>query len=48
MLYKEVPFDPKGVAPVSLMVLAANVICINPQLPAKNLSGGQQKLLMNG
>ncbi len=37
MLYKELPFDPKGLAPVSLVVLAANVICVYPGLPAKTL-----------
>jgi tripartite-type tricarboxylate transporter receptor subunit TctC len=37
MLYREVPFDPKALAPVSLLVLAANVICVNPGIAAQNL-----------
>jgi tripartite-type tricarboxylate transporter receptor subunit TctC len=37
LLYRELPFDPGEFAPVSLLVLAANVICINPGLPAKSL-----------
>lgn len=37
MLYRNLPFDPKDFAPVSLLVLAANVICVYPGLPAKSL-----------
>jgi tripartite-type tricarboxylate transporter receptor subunit TctC len=37
MLYKEMPFDPNALAPVSLVVLAANVICVYPGLPARSL-----------
>ncbi len=37
MLYKELPFDPKALSPVSLVVLAANVICVYPGLPARSL-----------
>jgi len=37
MLYRNLPFDPKDFAPVSLLVLAANVICVYPALPAKSL-----------
>lgn len=37
MLYRELPFDPKALAPVSLLVLAANVICVYPGLPARSL-----------
>ena len=37
MLYRNLPFDPKDVVPVSLLVLAANVICVYPGLPAKSL-----------
>jgi tripartite-type tricarboxylate transporter receptor subunit TctC len=37
MLYRNLPFDPKDLAPVSLLVLAANVICVYPGLPAKSL-----------
>jgi tripartite-type tricarboxylate transporter receptor subunit TctC len=37
MLYRNLPFDPKDFAPVSLLVLAANVICVSPTLPAKSL-----------
>ncbi|MGE0560103.1 MAG: Bug family tripartite tricarboxylate transporter substrate binding protein [Burkholderiales bacterium] len=35
MLYKNLPFDRKDFAPVSLLVLAPNVICVNPGVPAK-------------
>lgn len=35
MLYKNLPFDRKEFAPVSLVVLAPNVICVNPGVPAK-------------
>lgn len=35
MLYKNLPFDRKDFAPVSLVVLAPNVICVTPSLPAK-------------
>ncbi len=35
MLYKEVPFDRKDFAPVSLVVLSPNVICVNTAVPAK-------------
>lgn len=38
MLYKSVPFDPKALASVSLVVTAANVICVYPALPVKSLS----------
>lgn len=37
LLYKKPPFDPKDLQPVSLVVLAANVISVYPQLPAKTL-----------
>ena len=37
LLYKEVPFDASELAPVSLLVLAANVICVYPGVPAKSL-----------
>jgi tripartite-type tricarboxylate transporter receptor subunit TctC len=37
LLYRDLPFDPKALAPVSLLVLAANVICTYPGLPAKTL-----------
>lgn len=37
MLYKELPFEPKALAPVSLVVLAANVICVYAALPARTL-----------
>ena len=37
LLYRDLPFDPKELAPVSLLVLAANVICVYPGLPAKTL-----------
>lgn len=35
MLYKDVPFNRKDFAPVSLVVLAPNVICVNIAVPAK-------------
>jgi tripartite-type tricarboxylate transporter receptor subunit TctC len=35
MLYKDLPFDRKDFAPVSLVVLAPNVICVNVAVPAK-------------
>lgn len=38
MLYRSVPFDPKALAPVSLVVTAANVICVYPGLAAKTLA----------
>ena len=34
MLYKTLPFNPANLAPVSLIVLAPNVICVFPGLPA--------------
>lgn len=34
LLYKELPFDPKDLAPVSLVVLTQNVICVNPKVEA--------------
>ena len=37
MLYKSLPFDPAKLAPVSLIVLAPNVICVFPGLPARNV-----------
>ena len=37
LLYRDLPFDPKELAPVSLLVLAANVICVYPGLPVKTL-----------
>jgi tripartite-type tricarboxylate transporter receptor subunit TctC len=37
MLYKSVPFDPKALTPVSLVVTAANVICVYPGLPVQSL-----------
>ncbi|HYC44121.1 MAG TPA: tripartite tricarboxylate transporter substrate-binding protein [Burkholderiales bacterium] len=37
LLYRDLPFDPKTLEPVSLLVLAANVICVYPGLPAKSL-----------
>jgi tripartite-type tricarboxylate transporter receptor subunit TctC len=37
LLYKELPFDPAELAPVSLLVLAANVICVYPGIQAKAL-----------
>ncbi|MBI3067766.1 MAG: tripartite tricarboxylate transporter substrate binding protein, partial [Betaproteobacteria bacterium] len=37
MLYKELPFDPRDFAPVSLVVLAANVICVYPGVPVRSL-----------
>lgn len=35
MLYKDLPFNRKDFAPVSLVVLAPNVICVNTAVPAK-------------
>lgn len=35
LLYKDLPFDRKDFAPVSLVVLAPNVICVNPGVAAK-------------
>ena len=35
MLYKSLPFDRKEFAPVSLVVLSPNVICVNAAVPAK-------------
>jgi tripartite-type tricarboxylate transporter receptor subunit TctC len=37
LLYRELPFDPSELAPVSLLVLAANVICVYPGVQAKSL-----------
>jgi tripartite-type tricarboxylate transporter receptor subunit TctC len=37
LLYRDLPFEPKELAPVSLLVLAANVICVYPGLPAKTM-----------
>lgn len=37
LLYKSLPFDPKDFAPVSLLVLAPNVICVNPAVPAQSI-----------
>lgn len=37
LLYKELPFDPKGLAPVSLVVLTQNVICVNPKVEATSI-----------
>lgn len=37
MLYKNLPFDPKDFAPVSLVVLSPNVICVNPGVPARSI-----------
>lgn len=35
MLYKDLPFNRKDFAPVSLVVLSPNVICVNTAVPAK-------------
>jgi tripartite-type tricarboxylate transporter receptor subunit TctC len=35
MLYKDLPFNRRDFAPVSLVVLAPNVICVNTAVPAK-------------
>lgn len=37
LLYKELPFDPKDLAPVSLVVLTQNVICVNPKVEATTI-----------
>lgn len=37
MLYKNLPFDPKDFAPVSLVVLSPNVICVYPGVPARSI-----------
>jgi tripartite-type tricarboxylate transporter receptor subunit TctC len=37
MLYKNLPFDPKDFAPVSLVVLSPNVICVYPGVPAQSI-----------
>ncbi len=37
LLYRELPFDPKGLAPVSLVVLTQNVICVNPKVEATSI-----------
>lgn len=37
LLYKELPFDPKALAPVSLVVLAQNVISVNPKLAVHSI-----------
>ena len=37
LLYKELPFDPKDLAPVSLVVLTQNVICVNPKVEANSI-----------
>ena len=37
LLYKELPFDPKDLAPVSLVVLTQNVICVNPRIDASSI-----------
>lgn len=37
MLYRELPFNPANLAPVSLLVLAPNVICVFPGLPATSI-----------
>jgi tripartite-type tricarboxylate transporter receptor subunit TctC len=37
LLYKELPFDPKDLAPVSLVVLTQNVICVNPKIEATTI-----------
>jgi tripartite-type tricarboxylate transporter receptor subunit TctC len=34
---KELPFDPKDLAPVSLVVLTQNVICVNPKVEANSI-----------
>lgn len=35
MLYKDLPFNRKDFAPISLVVFAPNVICVNPTVAAK-------------
>jgi tripartite-type tricarboxylate transporter receptor subunit TctC len=37
LLYRELPFDPKALAPVSLVVLTQNVICVNPKVEATSI-----------
>ena len=37
LLYKELPFDPRDLAPVSLVVLAQNVIAVNPKVEATSI-----------
>ena len=37
LLYKELPFDPKELAPVTLVVLTQNVICVNPKVEATSI-----------
>ncbi|MDB5810061.1 MAG: hypothetical protein JWN94_2183 [Betaproteobacteria bacterium] len=37
LLYKELPFEPKDLAPVSLVVLTQNVICVNPKIEAQSI-----------
>jgi tripartite-type tricarboxylate transporter receptor subunit TctC len=37
LLYKELPFDPNDLVPVSLVVLAQNVIAVNPKLEANSI-----------
>ena len=37
LLYKALPFDPKELAPVSLVVLTQNVICVNPKVEAVSI-----------
>lgn len=37
LLYKELPFNPKDLAPVTLLVLTQNVIAVNPKVPATSI-----------
>ncbi|MGH8619759.1 MAG: Bug family tripartite tricarboxylate transporter substrate binding protein [Burkholderiales bacterium] len=37
LLYKELPFDPRDLAPVTLLVLTQNVIAVNPKVPATSI-----------
>jgi tripartite-type tricarboxylate transporter receptor subunit TctC len=37
LLYKEVPFDPKALAPVSLVILTQNLIAVNVKVPAQSV-----------
>jgi tripartite-type tricarboxylate transporter receptor subunit TctC len=37
LLYKDLPFDPRDFAPVSLLVLAQNVMAVNPKLEAASI-----------
>jgi tripartite-type tricarboxylate transporter receptor subunit TctC len=37
LLYKELPFDPRELAPVTLVVLTQNVICVNPKVEAASI-----------